>query len=123
MAGRTERHQAVEIEVRAPLGALDDVVEVRGDPNYAAWITGTHTKVVRENSDRRHLAQFFLRIRPWSVLGDADPCELGSSDFDSSSGRKYGGVTASVGALGLDSGKHFRRTVPSFACPTERLGE
>jgi hypothetical protein len=32
-------------------------------------------------------------------------------------------VTASVGALGLDSGKHFRRTVPSFACPTERLGE
>jgi len=25
MARRTERHQAVEIEVRAPLGALDDV--------------------------------------------------------------------------------------------------
>jgi hypothetical protein len=28
-----------------------------------------------------------------------------------------------VSALGLDSGKHFRRTVPSVACPTERLGE
>jgi hypothetical protein len=27
MAGRTERHQPVEIEVRAPLGALDDVVD------------------------------------------------------------------------------------------------
>jgi hypothetical protein len=26
MAGRTERHQPVEVEVRAPLGALDDVV-------------------------------------------------------------------------------------------------
>jgi hypothetical protein len=30
MAGRTERHQAVEIEVRAPLGALDDVVDPEG---------------------------------------------------------------------------------------------
>jgi len=28
MARRTERHQAVEIEVRAPLGALDDVVDL-----------------------------------------------------------------------------------------------
>ncbi|HWW92995.1 MAG TPA: hypothetical protein VN375_06490 [Vicinamibacteria bacterium] len=28
-----------------------------------------------------------------------------------------------LGALGLDSGKHFGRTVPSVACPTERLGE
>jgi hypothetical protein len=26
MARRTERHQAVEVEVRAPLGTLDDVV-------------------------------------------------------------------------------------------------
>jgi hypothetical protein len=28
MAGRTERHQPVEVEVRAPLGALDDVLDV-----------------------------------------------------------------------------------------------
>jgi hypothetical protein len=32
VAGRTERHQAVEIEVRAPLGALDDVVDLEGAP-------------------------------------------------------------------------------------------
>ena len=32
MARRTERHQAVEIEVRAPLGALDDVVDLEGAP-------------------------------------------------------------------------------------------
>ena len=32
MARRTERHQAVEIEGRAPLGALDDVVELEGAP-------------------------------------------------------------------------------------------
>src|SRR6266852_8478701 len=32
MARRTERHQPVEIEVRAPLGALDDVVDLEGAP-------------------------------------------------------------------------------------------
>jgi hypothetical protein len=32
MARRTERHQAVEIKVRAPLGALDDVVDLEGAP-------------------------------------------------------------------------------------------
>jgi hypothetical protein len=32
MAWRTERDQAVEIEVRAPLGALDDVVDLEGAP-------------------------------------------------------------------------------------------
>jgi hypothetical protein len=32
MAGRTERHQAVEIEVRAALGALDEVVDLKGAP-------------------------------------------------------------------------------------------
>ena len=32
MTWRTERHQAVEIEVRAPLGALDDVVDLEGAP-------------------------------------------------------------------------------------------
>ncbi len=32
VARRTERHQAVEIEVRAPLGALDDVVDLEGVP-------------------------------------------------------------------------------------------
>jgi hypothetical protein len=32
MARRAERHQVVEIEVRAPLGALDDVVEL-GEPS------------------------------------------------------------------------------------------
>jgi hypothetical protein len=32
MAGRAERHQAVEVEVRAPLGALDDVVDFEGAP-------------------------------------------------------------------------------------------
>jgi hypothetical protein len=32
MAGRAERHQPVEIEVRAPLGALDDVVDLEGAP-------------------------------------------------------------------------------------------
>jgi len=31
MAGRTERHQPVEIEVRAPLGALD-MVDLQGAP-------------------------------------------------------------------------------------------
>ena len=30
MAGRAECDQAVEIEVRAPLGALDDVVDPEG---------------------------------------------------------------------------------------------
>ncbi len=30
MTRGTERHQAVEIEVRAPLGALDDVVDLEG---------------------------------------------------------------------------------------------
>jgi hypothetical protein len=38
MAGRTERHEPVEIEVRAPLGALDDVVDL-GDPSAAAVST------------------------------------------------------------------------------------
>jgi hypothetical protein len=33
MAWRAERHQAVEIEVRAPMGALDDVVDPRGRPS------------------------------------------------------------------------------------------
>jgi hypothetical protein len=32
MAGRAECDQAVEIEVRAPLGALDDVVDLEGAP-------------------------------------------------------------------------------------------
>ncbi len=32
MAGRTEHHQAVEVEVRAPLGALDEVVDLEGAP-------------------------------------------------------------------------------------------
>jgi hypothetical protein len=32
MAQRTERNQAVEIEVRTPLGALDDVVDLEGAP-------------------------------------------------------------------------------------------
>jgi hypothetical protein len=32
MAGRAECDQAVEIEVRAPLGALDDVVDLEGVP-------------------------------------------------------------------------------------------
>ena len=30
VTGRTERHQAVELEVRAPLGALDEVVDLEG---------------------------------------------------------------------------------------------
>ncbi len=30
MAWRAERHQAVEIEVRAPLGAVDDAVDPEG---------------------------------------------------------------------------------------------
>jgi len=38
MAPGTERHQAVEIEVRAPLGALDDVVDL-GDPSAVAVST------------------------------------------------------------------------------------
>jgi hypothetical protein len=32
MAWRTERHQPVEIEVRAPLGALDDMVDLESAP-------------------------------------------------------------------------------------------
>jgi hypothetical protein len=32
MAGRAECDQEVEIEVRAPLGALDDVVDLEGAP-------------------------------------------------------------------------------------------
>jgi hypothetical protein len=32
MAPRAERHEAVEIEIRAPLGALDDVVDLEGAP-------------------------------------------------------------------------------------------
>ena len=32
LARRTERHQPIEIEVRAPLGALDDVVDLEGAP-------------------------------------------------------------------------------------------
>jgi hypothetical protein len=35
MAGRAERHQPVEIEVRAPLGALDDVVDLEADAHAA----------------------------------------------------------------------------------------
>jgi hypothetical protein len=37
MAWRAERHQAVEIEVRAPLRALDDVVDLEGAPAATAW--------------------------------------------------------------------------------------
>ena len=32
MAWRAEHHQPVEVEVRAPLGALDDVVDLEGAP-------------------------------------------------------------------------------------------
>ena len=32
MARRAERHQTVEVEVRAPLGALDDVMDLEGAP-------------------------------------------------------------------------------------------
>jgi hypothetical protein len=38
MTWRAERDQPVEIEVRAPLGALDDVVDL-GDPSAAAVST------------------------------------------------------------------------------------
>jgi len=38
VARGAERHQAVELEVRAPLGALDDVVDL-GDPSAAAVST------------------------------------------------------------------------------------
>jgi hypothetical protein len=37
MARRTERDQAVEIEVRATLGALGDVVDLEGAPRPQAW--------------------------------------------------------------------------------------
>ena len=45
VARRTERHQAVEIEVRAPLGALDDVVDLEARvlywrPAWGASLTG-----------------------------------------------------------------------------------
>lgn len=39
MARRAERHQAVELEVRAPLGALDDVVDV-DDPLSGCCVRG-----------------------------------------------------------------------------------
>jgi len=32
MARRAQRHQAVEVEVRAPLGVLDDVVDLEAAP-------------------------------------------------------------------------------------------
>lgn len=46
MAWRTERHQAIEIEVRAPLGALDDMVDLEGGvlywrPAWGASVTGS----------------------------------------------------------------------------------
>jgi hypothetical protein len=62
MARRTERHQAVEIEVRAPLGALDDVVDLEDAPAAIAHADkiyrrepGTHVALTwfRTASDRR----------------------------------------------------------------------
>jgi hypothetical protein len=46
MARGAERHQAVEIEVRAPLGALDDVVDLEARvlywrPAWGASLTGS----------------------------------------------------------------------------------
>jgi hypothetical protein len=45
MARRTERHQAVEIEVRASLGALDDVLE--------AGLLNLHLASFRKTPSRR----------------------------------------------------------------------
>src|SRR5689334_16126387 len=51
MAGGTERHQLVEIEVRAPWARLANPRLCRlGCPSSG------------ENSNRRHLAQFLLRV-------------------------------------------------------------
>ena len=46
MAWGTERHQPVELEVRAPLGALDDVVDLEARvlywrPAWGASLTGS----------------------------------------------------------------------------------
>ncbi len=46
VARRTERHQLVEVKVRAPLGALDDVVDLEGRvlywrPAWGASVTGS----------------------------------------------------------------------------------
>jgi hypothetical protein len=47
MAWRTERHQAVEVEVRAPLGALDDVVERVAAPPSPASISSASRLALR----------------------------------------------------------------------------
>jgi hypothetical protein len=54
MAWRTERDQAVEIEVRAPLGALDDVVDLEG-ARPQAW----HRQRARRNTTRPIAAHSF----------------------------------------------------------------
>jgi hypothetical protein len=56
MARRTERHQAVEIEVRAPLGALDDVVDLEGTP-AATGLAPPTGAVEHYPADRRPLLQ------------------------------------------------------------------
>jgi hypothetical protein len=49
MAGRTERHQAVEIEVRAPLGALDDAVDL--DP-LTGWCARGQSMMIGTDAAR-----------------------------------------------------------------------
>jgi hypothetical protein len=49
MARRTECDQPIEIEVRAPLGPVDDVVDLDGAPAAEAW----HRQRARRNNTRR----------------------------------------------------------------------
>src|SRR6266404_123055 len=56
MARGAERHQPVEVEVRAPLGALDDVVDLEGAP-AATGLAPPAGAPEDQPADRRPLLQ------------------------------------------------------------------
>jgi hypothetical protein len=72
VARRTERHQAVEIEVRAALGALDDVVDFEGAP-AATGLAAPAGPPEHYPSDRRPLLEGGRRAprRPRAAILDS----------------------------------------------------
>jgi len=94
MARRTERHQAVEIEGRAPLGALDDVVEFEGAPAATGLaLPAGRTKTQRGPSRSDELLLNAIRVpRPYLYVSSGNRIRA-SEEYRSYSFNRLSGTS------------------------------
>jgi hypothetical protein len=86
MAGRTECDQAGEIEVRAALGALDDVVDLEGAP-AATGLAPPAGAPDHQPADRRPLLQGGRRAPRGARAAPLDPAVRGCANAPTCSER------------------------------------